>query len=136
MRCVFKFLSCACAFVLTCFACVHALLVRVLVRVCVCLFLCVLCLCVCVRGCACVYVTPVTPFKFGLMKILFFSDRGPNGPEVICVLFSFVALFPQTMFLNRGNHESRSMNARYSFEDQVLCVLVCLCALCACVRTV
>ncbi len=27
---------------------------------------------------------------------------------------------PQAVHINRGNHESRTMNSKYSFEDEVL----------------
>jgi serine/threonine-protein phosphatase 5 len=49
-----------------------------------------------------------------------FVDRGPNGAEVLLLLYSFKLLFPKYFFMNRGNHECRAMNAKYSFEDEIL----------------
>jgi Ca2+-binding EF-hand superfamily protein/diadenosine tetraphosphatase ApaH/serine/threonine PP2A family protein phosphatase len=49
-----------------------------------------------------------------------FVDRGPNGAEVLLLLYCFKLLFPKHFFMNRGNHECRAMNAKYSFEDEVL----------------
>jgi hypothetical protein len=34
-----------------------------------------------------------------------FVDRGPNGAEVLFSLFALKLLYPNFMFLNRGNHE-------------------------------
>lgn len=34
-----------------------------------------------------------------------FVDRGPNGTEVLFTLYALKKLFPQYLFLNRGNHE-------------------------------
>lgn len=45
-----------------------------------------------------------------------FVDRGRHQLEVLMVLFSFKVLYPDNVFLNRGNHEDKSMNARYGFE--------------------
>ena len=47
-----------------------------------------------------------------------FVDRGPHGVEVLLLLFALKASDPSSIYLNRGNHEHRRMNARYSFEDQ------------------
>jgi len=49
-----------------------------------------------------------------------FVDRGPHGIQVLLILFCLKLYCPKGVFLNRGNHEHRRMNAKYAFEDQVL----------------
>ena len=34
-----------------------------------------------------------------------FVDRGPKSLEVVITLFAWQQCFPQSVFLNRGNHE-------------------------------
>jgi len=48
-----------------------------------------------------------------------FVDRGSFSVECILTLFAFKVLYPNHMFLARGNHESRSMNKMYGFEGEV-----------------
>ncbi|KAL6057771.1 Serine/threonine-protein phosphatase [Balamuthia mandrillaris] len=49
-----------------------------------------------------------------------FVDRGDYGFEICMLLFSFKLYCPQCIYLNRGNHEASHMNAKYSFEAEVL----------------
>lgn len=49
-----------------------------------------------------------------------FVDRGPRSVEVMLVLLSLLLGFPGCVFLNRGNHETRSLNKAYGFENEVL----------------
>ncbi|KAJ1950826.1 Palmitoyl-protein thioesterase 1, partial [Linderina pennispora] len=48
-----------------------------------------------------------------------FVDRGSFSVEVIMLFLSYKLLYPNTFFLNRGNHESIDMNQLYGFEGEV-----------------
>ncbi|KAL1522313.1 hypothetical protein AB1Y20_017305 [Prymnesium parvum] len=45
-------------------------------------------------------------------------DRGPNGVAVCALLFAWQQLYPESVTINRGNHEERGMNAVYGFERE------------------
>jgi hypothetical protein len=45
-----------------------------------------------------------------------FVDRGSHGVEVALLLFALKLVDKHSLYLNRGNHECRRMNERYSFE--------------------
>ena len=47
-----------------------------------------------------------------------FVDRGSWSCEVALLFYSLKILFPKTMHLNRGNHETNNMNRMYGFEDE------------------
>lgn len=47
-----------------------------------------------------------------------FVDRGPNGIEVLMILYALKVLHPNHVYFNRGNHEQRSLNAKYGFEAE------------------
>ncbi|RQM28099.1 hypothetical protein B5M09_005119 [Aphanomyces astaci] len=49
-----------------------------------------------------------------------FVDRGHFGAEVVLVLLCFKLLYPNGVFLNRGNHESRNQNSWMGFEEEIL----------------
>ena len=44
-----------------------------------------------------------------------FVDRGAYSTDVIALLFSLKILYPDKVFLVRGNHEDRLMNQNYGF---------------------
>lgn len=48
-----------------------------------------------------------------------FVDRGSFSVEVILTLFALKCLYPASMHLARGNHESHSMNKIYGFDGEV-----------------
>jgi serine/threonine-protein phosphatase 5 len=47
-----------------------------------------------------------------------FVDRGSWSCEVIILLYLLKVLYPNKIFLNRGNHETKDMNKLYGFEDE------------------
>jgi len=48
-----------------------------------------------------------------------FVDRGSFSLEVILTLFVFKLVYPKSMHLTRGNHETRNMNQIYGFQGEV-----------------
>ncbi|KAJ2722847.1 Palmitoyl-protein thioesterase 1 [Coemansia sp. Benny D115] len=48
-----------------------------------------------------------------------FVDRGSFSVEIIMLFYSLKLLYPDSFFLNRGNHESIGMNQLYGFEGEV-----------------
>jgi len=48
-----------------------------------------------------------------------FVDRGSFSVEVIFTLLGYKLLYPNYLFLARGNHESDTMNKMYGFEGEV-----------------
>ena len=47
-----------------------------------------------------------------------FVDRGSWSTEIAIVLYCYKILYPQSFFINRGNHEADSMNKVYGFEGE------------------
>ncbi|KAK2464265.1 hypothetical protein APHAL10511_003722 [Amanita phalloides] len=46
-------------------------------------------------------------------------DRGSWSAEVILTAFAYKWLYPNYMYINRGNHEAKEMNRAYGFEGEV-----------------
>ncbi len=73
------------------------------------------------------------------------SRRGAFGVETVLTLFAYKVAYPRYMHLNRGNHETVSMNKLYGFEVrdahqlhipflitlQTKCDVCAICAICA-----
>jgi len=49
-----------------------------------------------------------------------YVDRGPHGVVILLVLYAILLANPMAIYLNRGNHEQRHMNERYSFMEEVV----------------
>jgi len=45
-----------------------------------------------------------------------FVDRGKSSVEITILLFAFHQLYPKSVYLNRGNHEERSVYTVHGFE--------------------
>ncbi|CCM01501.1 uncharacterized protein FIBRA_03555 [Fibroporia radiculosa] len=45
-------------------------------------------------------------------------DRGSWSIEVIITALAYKWLYPKTMYINRGNHETKEMNRTYGFEGE------------------
>ncbi|GAB5371658.1 hypothetical protein AAMO2058_001598900 [Amorphochlora amoebiformis] len=49
-----------------------------------------------------------------------FVDRGQHGVEVLAFLLALKVVFPDHVFLNRGNHEDSSICRAYGFYDEIM----------------
>mmetsp|Transcript_11157 Transcript_11157/g.15887 ORF Transcript_11157/g.15887 Transcript_11157/m.15887 type:complete len:700 (+) Transcript_11157:133-2232(+) len=49
-----------------------------------------------------------------------FVDRGPKGVEILVVLFMLMVSLPNSVFLNRGNHEDFGLCCVYGFQKECL----------------
>ena len=47
-----------------------------------------------------------------------YIDRGQNSCEVIILLFAYKILYPNNIFLMRGNHEFQDMTDHYGFKEE------------------
>ncbi|KAJ1834777.1 Palmitoyl-protein thioesterase 1 [Coemansia sp. RSA 2711] len=61
------------------------------------------------------FPSPTQPYLFNGD----FVDRGSFSVEVIMLFLALKVLYPDSFFLNRGNHESVNMNQLYGFEGEV-----------------
>jgi protein phosphatase len=49
-----------------------------------------------------------------------YIDRGENSVEVLILLLALLQMFPEHVFLLRGNHETRALTRHYGFRDQCI----------------
>ncbi|CAN0381988.1 unnamed protein product, partial [Phaeothamnion confervicola] len=49
-----------------------------------------------------------------------FVDRGPKGLEILVILFLLAVIFPDSVVLNRGNHEDFGLCCVYGFQKECL----------------
>ncbi|GIY29982.1 hypothetical protein CDAR_106462 [Caerostris darwini] len=49
-----------------------------------------------------------------------FVDRGKNSTEVLMILLACFIVWPDAVYLNRGNHEDFNMNVRYGFLKEIM----------------
>ncbi len=49
-----------------------------------------------------------------------FVDRGPDGVEILILLFLLILALPRSVFLNRGNHEDFGLCCIYGFQKECL----------------
>lgn len=56
-------------------------------------------------------------------KVLFlgdYVDRGSFSLECITILFAMKAMYPESVYLIRGNHEFDSLCSQYGFKDEII----------------
>lgn len=49
-----------------------------------------------------------------------YVDRGPFSLEVLLMLFTYLCLYPECIYLIRGNHEFSIVCSEYSFKEEVV----------------
>ena len=67
-----------------------------------------------------IFILAVPPPTSRLLFLGDYVDRGQYSVEVVTLLFTFYCMFPDHVFLLRGNHEFESINEVYGFKTEVM----------------
>jgi hypothetical protein len=58
--------------------------------------------------------------EISLTEVTYIQTKiGPHGLYVLFLLYALKIVYPEYVFLNKGNHENKAINSRYGFEDEV-----------------
>lgn len=74
----------------------------------------------CTKSLACIFERLGLPGHERYLFLGDYVDRGPNGIEVLMILFCYKLLYPQQVHMLRGNHENRDLSFVYGFCDECI----------------
>ena len=60
------------------------------------------------------------------------ADRGTQAVEILLLISAYKAVWPESVYINRGNHEDKEMSSMFGFSVfRLLRLYLFLCALCS-----